>query len=96
VRERVGGTLGCTHLREVLGQMATVAFQTLYPVRRRKEREAMAKILAEGGTLPKEQTPALIGTCIAYRPDSPVVRERWPEVADQLAAQAAAAKAAAD
>ena len=28
--ERVGGTVGCTHLRERLQQMATVAVQTLY------------------------------------------------------------------
>ena len=32
VHERVGGVKGCTHLREVLAQMATVAFQTLYPI----------------------------------------------------------------
>src|SRR6478735_121605 len=32
VAERVGGSHGCTHLREMLGQMATVAFQTLYPI----------------------------------------------------------------
>ncbi|WP_188903312.1 DUF2889 domain-containing protein [Caldovatus sediminis] len=29
VRERVGGTAGCTHLREMLGQLATVAYQTI-------------------------------------------------------------------
>ena len=72
VRERVGGTTGCTHLREVLGQMATVAFQTLYPVRRKKEREAV------GSAVPSP----LIGTCLAYAPDSPVVLERWPEAAE--------------
>ena len=35
--ERVGGVAGCTHLRELLQQLGTVAFQTLYPVRARKE-----------------------------------------------------------
>jgi len=29
VKERVGGTVGCTHLREMLGQLATVAYQTI-------------------------------------------------------------------
>ncbi len=29
VRERVGGTTGCTHLREMLAQLATVAYQTI-------------------------------------------------------------------
>ncbi len=30
--ERVGGTAGCTHIRELLQQMATVAFQTVWSV----------------------------------------------------------------
>jgi hypothetical protein len=30
--ERVGGAQGCTHLRELLQQMGTVAMQTLYSV----------------------------------------------------------------
>jgi hypothetical protein len=29
VKERVGGTAGCTHLREMLAQLATVAYQTI-------------------------------------------------------------------
>ena len=29
VKERVGGTAGCTHLREMIAQLATVAFQTI-------------------------------------------------------------------
>ena len=63
--ERVGGTHGCTHLRELLQQMATVAFQTVYPVRARR-----AASNAE---------PALLNTCYAYSSDSPVVLKRWPE-----------------
>ena len=76
VNERVGGVLGCTHLREVLAQMATVAYQTLYPVRRAKEqaREAATGV---------RETPRIIGTCLAYRPDSPVVKLRWPWLAEQ-------------
>lgn len=77
VNERVGGTLGCTHLREVLGQMATVAYQTLYPIRARKEREEAARIRAAGGEPPRRK-PELVGSCIAYAPDSPVTLARWP------------------
>ncbi|HYZ33311.1 MAG TPA: DUF2889 domain-containing protein [Crenalkalicoccus sp.] len=73
VAERVGGIAGCTHLRELLGQMATVAFQTLYPLRARREREAGA---AQGKAA--QGKPALLGTCIAYAPDSPVSLARWP------------------
>ena len=37
-RELLGGTRGCTHLLELLGPMATTAFQTVYPLRARRER----------------------------------------------------------
>ena len=63
--ERVGGIHGCTHLRELLQQMATVAFQTLYAVRSTNGRDPAAK-------------PELLNTCHAFREDSPVVAERWP------------------
>ena len=78
VNERVGGVIGCTHLREMLAQMATVAFQTMYPVRRAKEqaREAATGV---------RQKPAIIGTCLAYDPASPVVAMRWPWLAQDAA-----------
>ena len=79
VNERVGGIHGCTHLREVIGQMGTVAFQTLYPVRRQRELEQAAARRAAGEVVDEKKVrPALIGTCIAYAPDSPVVKQRWP------------------
>ena len=81
VAERVGGTHGCTHLRELLGQMATTAFQTLYPVRRAREKAMQAKVAA-GLAAPKEAMPALLGTCIAYAPDSPISLKRWPHLAE--------------
>jgi DUF2889 family protein len=37
VRERFGGPAGCTHLTELLGPMATTAFQTIGPGRRRRD-----------------------------------------------------------
>lgn len=78
VNERVGGVLGCTHLREVIAQMATVAFQTVWPIRRAKQEEQEK---AEAAGAPR-QRPPLLGTCHAYAPSSPVVRERWPEWSD--------------
>ena len=68
VAERVGGVHGCTHLRELMQQMGTVAYQTLYPVLARKK---------TGGT----GRPALLNSCYAYREDGPVVAKRWPEFA---------------
>jgi hypothetical protein len=82
VNERVGGVHGCTHLREVLGQMATVAYQTLYPLRARKEREEAARIMAAGG-MAERRRPAMLGSCLAYAPESPVAQARWPWLAEE-------------
>ena len=69
--ERIGGVHGCTHLRELLGQMGTTAFQTLYAVRSKRKAAPNAQSTS--------QRPAMIGTCLAYAPDSPVVQRDWPE-----------------
>ena len=83
--ERVGGTAGCTHLRELLQQIGTTAYQTIGPARAQHRMPAGQKVSAEeldrrtseefGG--PK----ALLNTCLAYAEDGPVVRRRWPELA---------------
>lgn len=64
--ERVGGIKGCTHLRELLGQMGTVAFQTMYGVRRRKP-------VSTG------ERPALLNSCLAYADGGEVARRSWPD-----------------
>jgi hypothetical protein len=63
----VGGVEGCTHLVELLVAMATVAFQTLYPVR-----------AAKAAKRPPGQRPALLETCHAFATDSPIVKRSWP------------------
>lgn len=68
VRERVGGVEGCTHLVEMLGAMATVAYQTLYAARKRKEEQSQ-----------NTRKPALIDSCHAFRSDGEVVKKAWPE-----------------
>jgi len=77
--ERIGGIHGCTHLRELLGQMGTVAFQTLYAVRVKRETAPNAEATADQPTLAKSSKPMVLGTCLAYAPDSPVVARQWPE-----------------
>ena len=81
--ERIGGTIGCTHLRELLQQMATVAFQTLYAKRVKRQEAANAETSAEADAQATAKQgisrPALLGTCLAYAPDSPVVKRYWPE-----------------
>lgn len=66
--ERLGGAVGCTHLRELLQQMATVAFQTTFPVRSQRESEATAV------------RPRLLNTCHAYADTREVVKQRWPHL----------------
>lgn len=68
VQERVGGTIGCTHLREMLAQLATVAFQTTYEARQRRR----------GAEKDSARRPAAIDTCLAYAEDSDVVARHWP------------------
>lgn len=67
VRELFAGTEGCTHLSELLGGMATVAFQALYPA-----------LKAKGRTEPARGRPPLIDSCYAFRSDGPVVEQTWP------------------
>ncbi len=68
--ERMRGTIGCTHLRELLQQMATVAFQTMLPVRLKRESVEAAR--------EKPETPRMLNSCFAYASDSPAVKQRWP------------------
>lgn len=68
VREKLGGAKGCTHLSELLAQMATVAFQTLAPIRN-----------AEPARLDANGRPVKIDSCYAYASNRDLVRVRWPE-----------------
>ena len=85
VRERLGGVKGCTHLTELLAQMATVAFQTVF-----LEHKAKAPKLDANGR------PLKIDSCYAYASDRELVRVRWPEHYDGPKAGSAAGASAAD
>lgn len=84
--QRVGGTLGCTHLRELLQQIATTAFQTVHPTLARLEFEDAGKPLPEGDGYDAAVTryfggpKAVLNSCKAYAEDGPLVKHRWPEV----------------
>jgi hypothetical protein len=82
VKERLGGAMGCTHLREVLAQMATVAFQTIGPMRWRKAREAREAAIARGEAPPPARRVLPINSCYAYAEGSEVVR-RAEEAAEE-------------
>jgi hypothetical protein len=70
VKELVGGTEGCTHLVELMGPIATTAFQTMANQRR--------------GELPRDpdqprRPPPMLNTCHAFASDGEVVEIEFPE-----------------
>ncbi len=77
VRERLGGVEGCTHLVELMGPLATTAFQTIFSAKHREQRER-----GNGRETAPDQPrkrPRLIDTCHAFASDSPVTKRNWPE-----------------
>lgn len=74
VRKLLGGTQGCTHLVELMGPLATTAFQTIYPYRERQKR-----LQGADTTLKPGRKPPLLDSCHAFAGDSEVVKKFWPE-----------------
>ena len=74
IRMKVGGTAGCTHLTELLFPMATVAMQTIWPIRSKRKQESDTE-----EKQPQGKRPVVLDTCHAWASDSPVVRENAPK-----------------
>lgn len=72
IHERMGGTQGCTHLRELLFNMATVAYQTLPSGKWHR---------IETAGLPHPEVtrpPFYLGQCHTWALDSPTVQRAYP------------------
>ncbi|MCF8479806.1 MAG: DUF2889 domain-containing protein [Rhodospirillum sp.] len=69
-KERLGGPEGCTHLVELLGPIATTAFQALFKARSDR-REASGK--------GANDARGLLNTCHALRSDGPIVKRDMPK-----------------
>ena len=71
-RALMGGKKGCTHLTELLGPIATTAYQTMVSARgeyaKARENDDATK-------------PTFINQCYSLAVDSPVVLENWPQFA---------------
>jgi hypothetical protein len=79
-RELFGGVRGCTHLMELLGPIATTAFQTIFPARARYPRKDAAGAEKEkDAAAVKKRRSRLIDTCHALASTSEVVKRFWPE-----------------
>jgi Protein of unknown function (DUF2889) len=68
VRDRLGGAKSCTHLMELLGPLATTAFQTTSALRRNQP----TPVDAAG-------RPLKIDSCYAYGAERDLVRMHWPQ-----------------
>jgi hypothetical protein len=70
--ERLGGINGCTHLRELLQQIGTVAFQTLHSIRSHKNP-------AKPATDPRRIPAILLNTCHTYAENGPYATQHAAE-----------------
>jgi hypothetical protein len=73
IKQVLGGRKGCTHLVEMIGALATVAYQT-----RARERGASP---AESADAPARR-PAFLNSCHALASDGEVVKRFWPAFYD--------------
>jgi hypothetical protein len=98
VRARLGGVHGCTHIVELLGPVATTAFQTISSG---KARELERAHRAKSDPAPQEDAPSkprrkpyVIDTCHAWSADGPVVKRWAPDFYSGPDAEAVRAAAA--
>lgn len=75
IERELGGIKGCTHLRELLFNMATAAYQAVFPWRER-QRELAGQKSAE-----RSEPPYHLGRCIAWDFDGPLVKNIYPQFA---------------
>jgi hypothetical protein len=77
IRDRTGGVHGCTHLNELMGPIATTAFQTVFPILARQSLQGSEDSDGENPK-PKRRMP-LINTCHGWRSDGPAVKRVAPD-----------------
>lgn len=75
IERNLGGVRGCTHLRELLFNMATAAYQAIPAWREHLRRQA-----GEPETV-REQPPYHLGKCMAWDFNGPVVARHYPQFA---------------
>jgi len=76
-RQVIGGVLGCTHIGELLGPIATVAFQAMsgeYPQRLIAEHAGEEAI-----TDPDDMMPFMLNGCYAWSDSGQLVKEDYPD-----------------
>jgi hypothetical protein len=76
IEKALGGVRGCTHLRELLFNMATAAYQTVFPYR-----ETQRRLAGEGTGSQRTEPPYHLGRCIAWDFNGAVVGRYYPQFA---------------
>lgn len=85
-----GRDQGCTHHNDMLKVMGTTAFQGLWTIISRRHKARAEEAAAKGGDeadltkttqqlVGKTAAAALLNTCHAYAPTSPIVKRQWPD-----------------
>ncbi len=69
LKQLIGGIEGCTHLTELLGPLATTAFQSILPHRRGEKKPKPGD----------SERPRILNSCHALNTSGTVVREHWPK-----------------
>ncbi|MGY8996734.1 MAG: DUF2889 domain-containing protein [Alphaproteobacteria bacterium] len=72
INSLLGRTHGCTHMREMLGRMATVAYQAVYG-RKRRDGEYIDAVDET------KRKPFMLDGCHTWATDSEVVKMEYPE-----------------
>jgi len=76
VRQLLGGTAGCTHLTDLIGQVANTYMQASYPDRLARQRA----VSPDPRQWPDPGTLAFVGQCHAWRPDGDALLREYPEL----------------
>jgi hypothetical protein len=77
----LGGTQGCTHVVELLGRMATVAYQTI-PAGKRRRIMGEEEIPSSGPPVDAGKRPFYLNGCHAWATGGPLVKKLLPEYYD--------------
>jgi hypothetical protein len=77
VREVLGGTLGCTHLTDLLGQVGNTYIQASFPDRLARQRRTGE----DPRQWPDKRTLAFVDACHAWRKNGPVLAGEYPQLA---------------
>lgn len=67
IRQKIGGTEGCTHINELLGVLATVAYHTVFSSR------------SSNWARSQRDRPSFIDSCHTWASDGDAVRHHYPQ-----------------